>query len=147
MGTTVVHGGAVVSRELSLGQELTTLEKIVIRNAHPVSIYFQVIASVWFVFYFWNQLWAEAVLSYLIFRGVGIMATSRADVRALSETWLGRLALLHLEGSNFVVQIAGLIPLLYGIWSHETRMVLAGLSLILMGHLQGWARVDSRFKL
>lgn len=147
MGTTIVHGDTVISREVIAGHELTTIEKLAVRSAHPVSIYFQVIAYMWFGFYFWNQLWAEAVLSYMFFRAVGLMATYKVDITSLADTILGRLALLHLEGSNLVVQLAGLIPLLYGIWSHDSRMMLVGLSLVLMGHLQGWSRIDSRLKL
>jgi hypothetical protein len=65
-------------------------------------------------------------------------------VRVLAQTVLGRLGLLHLEGSNLILQVAGLVVLLYGLWSHEVRMLLAGISVILLGHTQGWSRVDPR---
>jgi hypothetical protein len=39
-----------------------------------------------------------------------------------------------------------MVVLLYGICLHETRVVLTGISLILLGHIQGWDRVDSRLK-
>ncbi len=144
MGTTIVHGGATVSRDVSAVKRLGRVESYVVRNSHPIAIYFQVIGSIWFAFYFWNHLWAEAILSYLASRAIGALAVSRLDVRVLAQTLLGRLGLLHLEGSNLVLQIAGLIVLLYGLWSHEVRMLLTGVSVILLGHTQGWSRVDPR---
>jgi hypothetical protein len=144
MGTTIVHGSAAVSREVARVKHFDRVESYVVRNSHPISIYFQVIGSIWFAFYFWNHLWAEAILSYLASRAIGALAVSRMDVRALAQTLLGRLGLLHLEGSNLVLQMAGLIVFLYGLWSHEVRMLLAGVSVILLGHTQGWSSVDPR---
>lgn len=144
MGTTIVHGSAAVSREVARVKHFDRVERYLVRNSHPISIYFQVIGSIWFAFYFWNHLWAEAILSYLASRAIGALAVSRLDVRALAQTLLGRLGLLRLEGSNLVLQMAGLIVLLYGLWSHEVRMLLAGVSVILLGHTQGWSSVDPR---
>jgi hypothetical protein len=144
MGTTIVHGGTAVSRDFTEVKRLGRVESYVVRSSHPISIYFQVIGSIWFAFYFWNHLWAEAILSYLASRAVGALALARLDVRVLAQTVLGRLGLLHLEGSNLILQVAGLVVLLYGLWSHEVRMLLAGISVILLGHTQGWSRVDPR---
>ncbi len=144
MGTTIVHGITAVSRGVAEVKRLGGVESYVVRNSHPISIYFQVIGSIWFAFYFWNHLWVEAILSYLASRAVGALAVSRLDVKMLAQTLLGRLGLLHLEGSNLVLQLAGLIVLLYGLWSHEVRMLLTGISVILLGHTQGWSRVDPR---
>jgi len=95
---------------------------------------------------FWNHLWVEALLTYLAARFLGALAVSRTDVGVLGQTLLARLALLHLHGSNLLVQTAGLLVVLYGLWMHETRLILTGVSLILLGHVQGWGRVDSRLK-
>jgi hypothetical protein len=144
MGTTIVHSRATVSREVAETQRLSRVESYVVRNSHPISIYFQIIGSMWFVFYFWNHLWAEAILSYVASRAIGALAVSRMDVRVLAQSLWGKLGLLHLEGSNLVLQLAGLIVLLYGLWSHEARVILTGISVILLGHTQGWSRVDPR---
>jgi hypothetical protein len=146
MTTTIVRGGAVSTGEFSRTQALSTLEKFIVRSSHPVSLYFQVIGSIWFVFFFWNHLWIEALLTYLVARFLGALAVSRTDVGVLGQTMLARLALLHLHGSNLLIQSAGLLVALYGLWMHETRVILTGLSLILLGHVQGWDRVDPRLK-
>ena len=146
MATTIVRGGAVISSGVPTVQGLSLIERFVVRSSHPVSLYFQAIGLMWFVFFFWNHLWMEAILSYVICRFVGALAVSRTDVASLAQVLLGRLALRHLHGSNFIVQLAGMVVLLYGIWAHETRVVLTGISLILLGHVQGWDRVDSRLK-
>jgi hypothetical protein len=146
MATTLVRGGAVISSGVPAVRELSLIERYVVRSSHPVSLYFQAIGLIWFVFFFWNHLWVEAILSYVICRFIGALAVSRTDTKSLGKVLLGRLALLHLHGSNFIVQLAGTVVLLYGIWLHETRVVLAGISLVLLGHVQGWDRVDSRLK-
>lgn len=146
MATTVVRGGAVISGGVPAVRDLGFMERYVVRSSHPVSLYFQAIGSMWFIFFFWNHLWVEALLSYVICRFIGALAVSRADPRSLSQGLLGRLALLHLHGSNFIVQLAGMIVLLYGVWMHETRVLLTGITLILVGHVQGWDRVDPRLK-
>jgi hypothetical protein len=146
MATTVVRGRTVISSGVPAVRELSLVDRYVVRSSHPVSLFFQAIGLMWFVFFFWNHLWAEAILSYAICRFIGALAVSRADATSLAKVLLGRLALLHLHGSNFIVQLAGTVVLLYGIWLHETRVVLTGISLILLGHVQGWDRVDSRLK-
>jgi hypothetical protein len=146
MAITVIRGRAVVSSGVPAVRQLSLIERYLVRSSHPVSLYFQAIGLVWFVFFFWNHLWVEAILSYVICRFIGALSVSGTDATSLAKLLLGRLALLQLYGSNFIVHLAGVVVLLYGIWLHETRVVLTGISLVLLGHVQGWDRVDSRLK-
>lgn len=146
MATSIVRGDVKISGEKAGFAGLGLFERYFVRSAHPVSLYFNAIGLLWFLFFFWNHLWAEALLSYVIARLVGTMAVSQIDASSLAQSLIGRLALLQLHGSNFIVQLAGTVVLLYGVWTHETRTVLAGISVILLGHVQGWGRVDPRLK-
>jgi len=52
MTTSIVRGGVMSAGEFSGAQTFSALEKFVVRSSHPVSLYFQVIGSIWFVFFF-----------------------------------------------------------------------------------------------
>jgi len=57
-------------------------------------------------------------------------------------TTLGKIMLLHLHPMNLVVQIAGFGVLLYSIWTRSAILIMAGVSIILFGHLWGWHKVN-----
>lgn len=147
MATTVVRVGSIVSRDVKFSEDLGGIERYVIRHAHPISLYFEMVGLIWLVFFLWEHLWKEAVAAYLAARMVGLLAVYRADVRALAQTMLGKIALLHLHGINFFVQLLGSGVALYGVWWHDVRTILAGVSVIFLGHIQGWAAVDDRFEI
>ena len=147
MATTVVRVGSTVSRDVKSSKALDGIERYVIRHAHPISLYFEMVGLIWLVFFLWSHLWKEAVAVYLSARMVGLLAVYRADVRALAQTVLGKIALLHLHGINFFVQRLGSAVALYGVWLHDVRTILTGVSLVFLGHIQGWAAVDGRFEI
>ena len=147
MATTVVRVGSTVSRDVKSSEDLGGIERYVIRHAHPISLYFEMVGLIWLVFFLWSHLWKEAVAVYLAARIVGLLAVYRADVRALAQTMLGKIAMLHLYGINFFVQQFGSAVALYGVWLHDVRTILAGVSLVFLGQIQGWAAVDGRFEI
>ena len=147
MATTVVRVGSTASRDVKSSEALDGIERYVIRHAHPISLYFEMVGLIWLVFFLWSHLWKEAVAVYLSARLVGLLAVYRADVRALAQTVLGKIALLHLHGINFFVQRLGSAVALYGVWLHDVRTILIGISFVFLGHIQGWAAVDGRFEI
>lgn len=76
---------------------------------------------------------------------LGLISVWNADPEKMAETTLGKIALLHLHPFNLITQSIGLVPLVYGIWIHSVETILAGLSLVLLGHIVGWSKVDSKF--
>ena len=47
-----------------------------------------------------------------------------ADVTALAGTKLGQLALLHLHPMNLMIQLVGLVGVVWGLWQHESLGIL-----------------------
>ena len=135
MATTVVRVGSTVSPDVKSAEALDGIERYVIRHSHPISIYFEIVGLIWLVFFLWSHLWTEAVAVYLAARIVGLLAVYGADVRSLVQTVLGKIALLHLHGINFFVQRFGSAVALYGVWLHDVRMILTGVSLVFLGHI------------
>lgn len=123
------------------------VERYMLRKFHPRKIFFDMIGSIWAVYFLWNHEWQKALAAAVILSSAGLFSVWNADFRKLAQTPLGRLALLHLRPANFAIQMAGAVLGLYGIWIHSTEVILISLSVILAGHLSGWAKFDSRFAL
>lgn len=123
------------------------MEKCMIKRFHPISIFIQTIGFAWLVYYLWLNNWKMALASLLITTGISFLVIQNVNIQMLSETVLGRLALLHLNLVNLLVQMIGTVLFLYGTWMHSTQQMLCGFSIILLGHLCGWSKFDSRFSL
>ena len=144
MATTVIQTSTAGVLERP---RLSTLERYYLRRSHPASLFIEAAGLVWVVYYFWNHLWMEALLVLIFSRLIANVVSFRASTEALYQTGLGRIALLHLQPVNWSIQLIGIISTFYGIWTHEGKMILAGLSVVFLGHLIGWHRVDRHFEL
>lgn len=123
----------------------STLERFMLRKFHPQKILLDAIGAMWAVYFLWNHDWVTA-LSISAFCGlIGVVAVWNLNFQRMSETTLGRLALLHLHPFNITVQTLALVPIVFGIWSHSVEFILAGMTLLLIGHLFGWSRYDAKF--
>lgn len=120
-------------------------QRYFLRRFHPRSIFIDVVGFIWFTYYFWNHDWKSAVGIVIVERIIAFFSVANLDVSRFSETTLGKLGLLHLHPANLAIQIFGSIILLYGIWQHSTEIILGGLSLIFLGHIFGWSKVDPRY--
>jgi hypothetical protein len=98
------------------------------------------------LYYLWAQNWSYALGAALLGRLLSYLAVADVNPQKMSETTLGKIALLHLNPVNMVVQILGLVVLGYGVWEHSVLYTLYGVSVILIGHVIGWGKVDERFE-
>ncbi len=110
-------------------------------RAHPTRIFVDSAAILWVVYFIWQQLWLPAVAITLLASATSYFLIRKTSLEALASTTLGRLALLHLHPVNLTLQTLSVPPLLYGLWNHSTGFILAGLSLLLLGHASGWSKV------
>lgn len=142
MGIQTIRGefGAFVKRD-----KFSMPEKFILRKFHPQNIFFEITGTLWAVYFLWNQDWQNAVLVGAIMSLLGLLSVWNLNDSKMSETTLGKLALLHLNPLNLSVQIVGLAPAVYGVWTHSVEMILIGLSIIFLGHAAGWSKVDSKF--
>lgn len=124
---------------------LSWLQRSFLRRFHPRSIFMDVVGFIWFTYFFWIHDWKSAIAIVIVERIIAFFSVAHVDVEAFSDTSLGRIGLLHLHPANFAIQIFGSIILLYGIWQHATEVILGGVSLIFLGHIFGWAKVDVRY--
>lgn len=126
--------------------EFNALQKIVLRRSHPKSIFVDTVGMMWMALYVWRNLWLEAVLVVVAARLFALALTWNVDFEKMAGTTLGRIALLHLDRWNLMLQTLGAVTIIYGLWVHGTNAIFMGLSLLLLGHLRGWGEVSSSLK-
>jgi hypothetical protein len=145
MGTTLV-----IEKDLKLtgtALNLNMFERYVMRRAHPASMFVEVVGLTWFTYFLALHLWREAILTVIVARMVGLFVVREANPDALAQTLIGKIALLHLDPVNMTVQLAGALWWGWGVWQGDVRQILAGTSVIFLGHLRGWGGVMKNFKL
>ncbi len=128
----------------STKKEFSRWQNYMLKRFHPRSIFIDVVGGIWFTYFFWRHDWVSAFVSILVARALCFLLATNYNTKGLAETFLGKLALLHLNPINVVTQLAGLVLFCVGLWQHSTESILAGVSVVLIGHIFGWEKVDRR---
>ena len=121
---------------------MTYMEKMVIRRGHPKHIIVGIVGFLWFVYFIWQHDWTWALAVAVLSVVMGRLLTSGTKDESLAPTLLGKIMLLHLHPMNLSVQIAGFAVLFYGIWFHSTIYIMLATSIVLLGHMWGWHKVN-----
>jgi len=121
---------------------MTYMEKMVIRRGHPKHIIVGIVGFLWFVYFLWQHDWTWALAVAVLSVVMGRLLTSGTKDESLAPTLLGKIMLLHLHPMNLSVQIAGFAVLFYGIWFHSTIYIMLATSIVLLGHMWGWHKVN-----
>lgn len=124
--------------------KLNLIESLAVRRSHPRSLFINSVGALWMVYFLVQQDWVMALSVLVFFRALAYVSVWKCDPQLLAQTTLGKIALLHLHPVNLVVQVAGVIPFVYGLWQRNTELILGGFSVVLLGHSFGWSRVDRR---
>jgi hypothetical protein len=132
-----------------LGTERTTefsaVEKWALSRAMPASMFIRAAGTLWVFYFLWMQSWPSALLAMIITSLVSMIAVRQVKYFEVAQTLLGKIALLHLHPVNLSIQLVALAPTIYGFWMHSAEAILIGLSLLFLGHVFGWEKVDRRF--
>jgi hypothetical protein len=119
-------------------------EVYALRRFHPRSIFIGTAGFIWFIYYLWNHDWRTALAVAVITRVIAFASVMSINTDLYGETLLGRIALLHLNPWNLIIQLGGTLAILYGVWEHSTELILGGLSAVFLGHIFGWSKVDPK---
>lgn len=120
-------------------------ESYSLKHFHPRSLFIDTASMIWSVYFLWENNWTLALGIALIGRIVAYLSTYDVDPEKLSQTIWGKIALLHLVPINLLTQSVGLILFIYSVWTHSTLLIMASISIILLGHLKGWDKVEEKF--
>lgn len=126
---------------------LNVLQKYVLLRAHPRRAFLDTIAVMWEAYFLWNKNWQAALGIFLVMNTIGIILGRKVNYEAMANTVLGKLALLHTQPMNLLLQLSGAAFLVYGLLLREGLTIMAGVSLILLGHFYGWSRVHPSLKM
>jgi hypothetical protein len=121
---------------------MTYMERMVIRRGHPKHIIVGIVGFLWFVYFLWQHDWTWALAVAVLSVVMGRLLTSGTKDESLAPTLLGKIMLLHLHPMNLSVQMAGFAVLFYGIWFHSTIYIMVATSIVLLGHMWGWHKVN-----
>ena len=126
-------------------EQFNWVERYFLRRMHPRSMFFDSIAFMWGSYFLWNQDWPRAIVVSAAIVILGLLTVLSVDPEKMADTTLGKIGLLHLHPVNFITQVIGMFPFIYGVWLHSTEFILAGFSVILFGHIFGWSKVNANF--
>jgi hypothetical protein len=132
-------------QKITVERGLTNFKSYAIMHFHPRYFFLDSIGLIWSIYFLWEHNWASALGALLFGRLMGLISVMNLDVEAFAQTTWGKLGLLHLHPMNMIIQILGIFVFAYGIWEHETLIILGGISFVLLGHLAGWNKVNSSF--
>jgi len=121
---------------------MTYVERMAVRHAHPRHMIVGIVGYAWTIYFLWQHAWIWAAAAALAGILLGMIVTPRNHEEDLARTTLGKIMLLHLHPANVIVQSAGLLFLLYGVWIHSAIYIMAAGSIIMIGHMWGWHRVN-----
>lgn len=121
--------------------QFSLLERYALMRFHPRKIIFDVIGLIWGTYFLYLGMWQAAVVVLLIFVVLGFFLVLNTDLKGLSETIWGKIAILHVQPLNVAIKVLALIILVNGIYRHSVEHVLIGISLIFLGHFFGWSKV------
>ena len=134
-------------QEKLLEKPLNLMQKYVLLRAHPRKIFLDVAALMWEVYFLWNQNWQAALAIFLVMNTVGLLPVRKVNTEALAQTILGKLALLHLQPMNLLVQLTGAVFSVIGLLAHDGLTIMAGVTLLYIGHFYGWSKVHPALKM
>ena len=121
---------------------MTYVERMIVRRGHPKHIIVGIVAFLWVIYFLWQHNWIWAAAVVVLSAVLGRLSTSGPKEETLAQTLLGKIMLLHLHPVNLTLQMAGFALLAYGIWMHSTLYIMAATSLVFLGHMWGWHRVN-----
>ncbi len=127
-----------------IDHDFSWFQTYALRRFHPGSIFIDTVGLIWFTYYFWNHDWKAALGAAVVARAIAFVSVMNINTDLFAESVFGKIGLLHLNPLNLVIQLIGTVALLYGIWEHTTEIILGGLSVVLLGHVFGWSKVDAR---
>ncbi|MEA9357854.1 hypothetical protein SHI21_16605 [Bacteriovorax sp. PP10] len=128
--------------KISSFKNYNLIETYILKKSHPISIIFEIIGIVWITYYLWYHLWPYALIVLLLTKTLSFVSVYNVNTDNIAHTLIGKIALLHLHPVNLLIQLFGFGIYLIGVWNHSVEALLFSVSIIFLGHLCGWKKVN-----
>jgi len=123
--------------------ELSTINRILIRHAHPVSFSFHLIGLMWGGYFLWNGSLGLAIICFVVIIGIGEFIGWKDRLYIFSPENINKFQAMLIQvfdPFNFLLHIIGGVFFMFGLWRHSALLILFGLTFIPIGHLVPWIR-------
>jgi hypothetical protein len=121
---------------------MTLLERAAVRHGHPRHIIVAYLSFAWLIYFLWVHNWLAGSIAVCAGIILGRILTLNVQEEVLGGTTLGKIMLLHLHPLNLSLQLAGLATLVYGVWFHSGMWIMLAMTVIMIGHMWGWHKVN-----
>lgn len=112
--------------------------QVLLQHTHPKKLVLEIVGSIWTVYFLWNQNWVGAVISGIAVPILGsIIVWKEPTPPAVKRSSFARVIMSHAHPINLTFHIIGTAILIYGLWMHNTVMLLVGVSIAILGHAWG----------
>lgn len=109
-----------------------------LQHLHPTKFILELIGIMWATYFLWQQNWLWAVVAGFGLPILGSILTWRVNTDQLRKSSYARLVLIHAHPLNILLHIVGAAITVYGLWNHQTLVILSGISVLILGHVWGW---------
>jgi hypothetical protein len=133
---------------------LTTLQKLAVRHAHPVNLVLHLLSFLWGGYFLWTHHW---LLALIFLAGLPLLGEvlSRNDETYLQtvRTELNlfhQLLIYHSKGISLILHMFAFATFVIGLWNHSAILIMIGISCSLVGHVLAWmnhAREEAQYSM
>lgn len=122
---------------------METLQRLMLQHLHPTKFILEVIGIMWATYFLWDQNWLGAVVAGLGLPILGGLLTWRVNTDQYRKSGFARIVLIHAHPMNMLLHIVGAVITVYGLWNHQTLVILSGITVLILGHAWGWKNKPS----
>lgn len=111
-----------------------------ILHAHPAKFIAEILGLIWSAYFLWQHNWIGAVIVGLVGFLLSTILLWNQPIDFLETTSLGKVMDVYGRPVNFLLYMLSALPVIYGLWLHDSFFVLIGVSILLSPHLWGWRK-------
>jgi hypothetical protein len=121
---------------------MSFIQRHMLRHAHPRHLIVGIVTMVWSSYFFWVNDLTTALAILIAGIIIARFVTLGMNEDRVANTLIGKILLLHLHPMNMFLQGIGFLLLMAGLWVHSAMYIMTAVSLILVGHMWGWHKVN-----
>ena len=118
------------------------MEKVIYRlmllHAHPAKFIAEILGAIWSAYFLWQHNWIGAVIVSVVGFLLSTLLVWKQPIDQLKTTSLGKFMAVYSTPSNFLLYNLSALPVIYGLWLHDSVFILIGISILLLPHLWAW---------
>lgn len=122
---------------------MSYFEREILHHAHPRQLIMRMVGAIWGLYFLWFHNWEWVLGVILVAETIGRILSMGMNEESMAQTTWGKIMLIHLHPVNLLVQITGGAVLIYGFWIHSAIYIMAAMSIVLIGHMWGWHKVNA----